>query len=101
MELDGASYSASRIKGLAGAMGDLADRLRGVEDRYETHKEAVRKALGDDDYARGYWQANGQQLEAIGTALKLLTEAAQREEKRLGSAAVTYRATNDANDANG
>ncbi|MBT2226186.1 hypothetical protein [Nonomuraea sp. NEAU-A123] len=97
MELDGASYSASRIKGLAGAMGDLADRLRGVEDRYETHKEAARKALGDDDYARAYWQVNGQRLEAIGAALKLLTQAAQREEERLGSASATYRATDDAN----
>ncbi|MEU8150132.1 hypothetical protein [Nonomuraea sp. NPDC048901] len=97
MEPDGVSYSASRIKGLAGAMGDLADSLRGVEDRYETHKEAARKALGDDDYARAYWQANGQRLEAIGTALKLLTQAAQREQGRLGSASATYRATDDAN----
>ncbi|MEV0144729.1 MULTISPECIES: hypothetical protein [unclassified Nonomuraea] len=98
MERKGASYSASQIKGLAGAMDDLAGRLRDVGDRYETHKVAIRKALGDDDYGQTYWRTH-ERLEAIGTALQLLTATAQREGGRLGQASANHRATDEANNS--
>ncbi|MEV0203343.1 hypothetical protein [Nonomuraea sp. NPDC050691] len=99
MKLQGTAYSASRIKGLAGAMDDLANGLLDMRGRYETNRAAARTALGDDDYARGYWQTHGPRLEAIGIGLGLLYEAVQREEGRLGHASSIYKAADDANDA--
>ncbi|NUW45825.1 hypothetical protein [Nonomuraea rhodomycinica] len=90
MEMQGVTYSVSQINGLAGAMGDLADQFQDVAGRYEVTKEAARTALGDDDYGRGYWQANGPRLEAVGLGLRLLVQAAQREEGRLSQASFTY-----------
>ncbi|GAA2308302.1 hypothetical protein GCM10010149_67990 [Nonomuraea roseoviolacea subsp. roseoviolacea] len=91
MEMQGVTYSVSHINGLAGAMGDLADRFRETAERYDTTKAAARTALSDDDYGRAYWQANGPRLEAIGLGLRLLVQAAQREEARLSHASFNYR----------
>ncbi|NUW38196.1 hypothetical protein HTZ77_43385 [Nonomuraea sp. SMC257] len=90
MEMQGVTYSVSQINGLAGAMGELADRVQDVAGRYDTTSAATCTALSDDDYGRGYWQKNGPRLEAIGLGLRLLVQAAQREEGRLSLASFTY-----------
>ncbi|NJP88573.1 hypothetical protein HCN51_03720 [Nonomuraea sp. FMUSA5-5] len=101
MEFDGVVYSKSELRRLARGTSDVAGRVSGTGARYETSASAARAAVGDDDYGRGYRQARGTRLDAIGAGLNLLAGALGRQESRLLRALRAYRDGDDASTIRG
>ncbi|MEQ4722130.1 hypothetical protein [Nonomuraea sp. B19D2] len=96
MELNGVAYSHDHLHRLSDTADRMADDVSEARIRFETSWGRARAALGDDDYARMYWQAHGQRMENIGIGLELLATALREEATKLQRASKTYKAGNDA-----
>ncbi|MEV4222601.1 hypothetical protein [Nonomuraea sp. NPDC049725] len=96
MTLEGMAYGKSHLRGLARGVGDMEEAVRDVAVRYEPVTKAVRVALGADEYGDAYWQARGERMAAIGTALDLLSDAMGRQSEDLARSRGNYAAGEDA-----
>ncbi|MFI7642440.1 hypothetical protein [Nonomuraea sp. NPDC049400] len=96
MELNGVAYSHGHLHRLSDTADCMADDVSAAHIRFETSSGGARAALGDDDYARMYWQTHGRRMESIGAGLELLATALREEAAKLQRASKTYKAGNDA-----